>query len=207
MKKLKLFKYNAKLNNELQVLIDSVSSDQTRPQLCGVFFDFENKVAVGCDGHRLAVSELVYSYFSSQISESVIAAPKALIDGIVAKLPDAIGMKYPSYKNIMVNKSQFKSYDCVTLPVTLNIKTSKPSTVFFTMLDKPIVSLDRLPNALFTSDSKPIMLGLNPEYLTEISSLMNDEKSDSFKMFYRDHLSPVQFSADGFDYLVMPVRI
>lgn len=78
-------------------IYDWVSKDGYRPQMCGVFHDAENKVAVATNTHALIVSKRDYV----ECEES----------HIVDKNGDEIQGRYPDYKRVMPDTDECLLYD------------------------------------------------------------------------------------------------
>lgn len=78
-------------------IYDWVSKDDCRPQMCGVYHDAENKVAVASDTRALIMSKRDYV----ECEES----------HIVAKNGDEAHGKYPNYKSVMPDTDECLLYD------------------------------------------------------------------------------------------------
>ena len=78
-------------------IYDWVSKDDCRPQMCGVYHDAENKVAVASDTRALITSKRDYV----ECEES----------HIVAKNGDEIRGKYANYKSVMPDTDECLLYD------------------------------------------------------------------------------------------------
>lgn len=78
-------------------IYDWVSKDDCRPQMCGVYHDAENKVAVASNTHALITSKRDYV----ECEES----------HIVAKHGDEIQGKYANYKSVMPDTDECLLFD------------------------------------------------------------------------------------------------
>lgn len=198
MKKLKAFS-NSQLAFEVLALSESVSTDVTRFHLNGVYFDHENETAVSTDGHRMAVSPLVYQYFSGQLDKTkkLIYDARALTQGLLAPI-DQNDVKYPNWKALVPNntKHEFKNFKLPELVSFLDKDKIRRPIVFHLGLDKITTALESIP------DFGIMKLAVNPKYLYFLAS---DELE--LDVSFNDELSPVLFKNNDFNYVVMPMRL
>jgi len=178
------------LSTGLNLLITSVSTDFTRPQLCGIYADTDKLVAT--DGHRMAVMD-----FATDDKAGKLLEANAFEKGLFAEIKDA--GQYPNWKQFIPDLGKYNRYS-VTIPNQLSQFKSKKQdeTRVYCYIDdgRLITSLDIIKSL----DALP-KFSVNGAYLKALAGQVID-------LYFLDSSSPIVFKNDaqGFTYVVMPMR-
>lgn len=170
-----------------KLLQEHTSKDQTRPQLCGVYFDKTHAVAT--DGHRLV---------------SIENSNKELSELSKAHL----GQIY-SFKDHMVIDSKYPNWRSLVPDIT---KTDKDGNTLY----KKSVALVPSWFKILKCKSESVFIGINGIYLFKPEGVDVVAVNPSFLSAYRDHEhtiyikdkhSPIVIKGIDWTAVVMPMRV
>lgn len=178
----------AKIKNpNLTLLLKSVSTDETRYHLTGVFFDGENWVST--DGHRMTVVNK--DYLPMQGVAGTIYESGPLADGHLVPM---VGFKYPDWTQLLPETQESNGIDMI-IPIWF-----KDVKARYRGADNPTPAINHCNKMGWTTGGSPhAQFRVNLHYLAALAGLQ-------CKMYSRDALSPIVFKGAEWTYVLMPMR-
>lgn len=164
-------------------LHESISKDETRPNLSGVYFCPETKSRVSCDGHRLTITATGYSDRMS----GLIFNPVEL---------QVINREYPKHQTIIPTKSPNRTF-IVDFPSHLSYMAHSPK--------HPVKTYLQNDGTLSHERKEDSLACFNPYYLKPFKGL-------KMEVGYYDANSPIKiYFFDSYNeehlYLLMPLKM